>query len=379
MAPDLNTIPKKPAAPILLFIIISLCNIFWGCNNDPATYIIIDPNTNPADGPAAGNPDGHYPIPTEAMAENVSAPDRIIGNGTPESCTPDTFIDAVSKGGVITFNCGPNPVVIRLDRTAKVFNNADSNVIIDGGGLVTLSGTGRTRILYMNTCDKSLVWTTSHCDNQDSPRLTVQNLTFIDGNSKGEPSKDNLDGGGAIWVQGGRFKAVNCRFFSNVCASRGQDVGGGAIRVFAQYQGLPVYLVNCTFGGNDTLGNVGSNGGAISSIGVSWTIINCLVLNNHAIGNGGNPAQSGTDGGGSGGAIYNDGNTMTLSVFGTRIEYNEVNAYGSAIFFVSNDYTGNIIIDSTIIRNNVGGSWYKLPGISCHSVTPIDTAHSIIE
>jgi hypothetical protein len=51
-------------------------------------------------------------------------------------------------------------------------------------------------------------------------------------------------------------------------------------------------------------GNTGSNGGAISSIGVSWTLINCLFSHNKAIGNGGNPAQEGAPGGGSGGAIY---------------------------------------------------------------------------
>jgi hypothetical protein len=66
-------------------------------------------------------------------------------------------------------------------------------------------------------------------------------------------------------------------------------------------------------------GNTGSNGGAISSIGVSWTLINCLFSHNKAIGNGGNPAQEGAPGGGSGGAIYNDGNTMTLKV-GTGLQ-----------------------------------------------------------
>ena len=33
-----------------------------------------------------------------------------------------------------------------------------------------------------------------------------------------------------------------------------------------------------------------------------------------AIGDGANPAESGTPGGGSGGAIYNDGNTFTLTL-----------------------------------------------------------------
>ena len=65
--------------------------------------------------------------------------------------------------------------------------------MLDGGGKVTLSGGGRRRILYMNTCDAAQVHTTSHCQDQDHPRLTVQNLTFVDGNSTG----DMTEGGAA--------------------------------------------------------------------------------------------------------------------------------------------------------------------------------------
>ena len=132
------------------------------------------------------------------------------------------------------------------------------------------------------------------------PRLTVQNITFAYGNSSNETE---YDGGGAIWVRGGRFKVINCRFINNVCAGEGPDVGGGAIHVFDQFEDLPVYVVNSTFGGAPGLGNVGSNGGAISSIGVSWTLINSVFSYNEAIGNGGNPQRAGTPGGGSGGVV----------------------------------------------------------------------------
>jgi hypothetical protein len=335
-----------------------------------------NPLTNPEHGPAAGNPNGNYPIPAIAGLADVSKPDHVIGTGTAQSCTPEAFIDAVAKGGKITFNSGSSPVTITLDRPAKVFNDAATDVVIDGGGLVTLSGGGKTRILYMNTCDKNQHWTTSHCQNQETPSLTVQNLTFIDGNSTNEPE---FDGGGAIWVRGGQFKVVNCRFFNNRCVETGPDVGGAAIRVFSQYNNAPVYLVNCTFGGADGFGNTGANGGAISSIGVSWTIINCLFSYNHAVGNGGNPSQAGTPGGGSGGAIYNDGNTMTLALYGCLIENNFVNAHGSAIFFVTNDHSGTLHIENSVIRNNNGGSWYTLPGISMHSDTKKAVINSSIE
>lgn len=319
--------------------------------------------------PQAGNPFGECSIPSDAREENTSTPDQVIGNGTPASCTSDAVVNAVAAGGIITFDCGPDPITIEMNATAKIFNNTGPKIVIDGGGKVTLNGRNQRRILYMNTCDSNQVWTTSHCQDQDHPQLTIQNLTFINGNSK---SETEYTGGGAVWVRGGRFKIVNCRFFNNVCADTGPDVGGAAVRVFSQYDGEPVYVVNSTFGGRNDLGNVGSNGGGISSIGVSWTIINSLFSYNEAIGNGGNPAQTGTPGGGSGGAIYNDGNYMVLSLCGTRIEYNEVNQHGSAIFFVSNDHSGYITMEDTVIENNLGGSWYPTyPQISGHSDTPI--------
>ncbi|WP_179955017.1 hypothetical protein [Maribacter luteus] len=365
---------------IKLMVFCTVTFTLTNCSNDEnlePSIEVLNPLENPENGPAAGNPDGDSPIPAEAGTEDVTNPDSIVGDGTPESCTCDAVVDAVAKGGKITFDCGPDPITIIMDKTAKVFNDANRDVIIDGGGLVTLSGNGTNRILYMNTCDPDQVWTTDHCQDQDHPRLTVQNITFADGNSINETE---YDGGGAIWVRGGRFKAVNCRFFNNVCASTGPDVGGGAIRVFSQYNNLPVYIVNSTFGGMQGYGNTGSNGGALSSIGVSWTIINSLLSYNKAIGNGGNPAQSGTPGGGSGGAIYNDGNTMTLTVLGSLIEQNEVIAYGSSIFFVSNDHSGNIRIDNSVISNNIGGSWYPVyPSISMHSDTPIEVTNSTIE
>lgn len=337
-----------------------------------------NPLANPADGPPAGWAVQPCDVPAEAGPGDVSVPDSVVGTGTPESCTARAFIDAVALGGAITFDCGPDPVTITLDTPARVFNDGIPDVIIDGGGLVTLSGGGRSRILYMNTCDPDLVWTTNHCNDQDHPRLTVQNLTFADADSRNEAESD---GGGAIWVRGGRFKVVNSRFFNNDCADSGPDVGGAGIRVFDQFEDRPVYVVNTTFGGEEGYGNQCSNGGGISSIGVSWTIINSLFSFNRAVGNGGNPAENGTPGGGSGGAIYNDGNEMTLSICGTLIEQNQVNAYGSAIFFVSNNHTGNILIRDSIIRGNTGGSWNRdgFMGISAHDDTPIDAENSTFE
>lgn len=297
---------------------------------------------------ATGNPDGTCLIPLEAQEEDVSQPDQVIGNGTPQSCTSEAVVAAVAKGGVITFNCGPAPLTILMKETAKVFNNTGPRIVIDGGGKVTLSGNNERRILYMNTCDAEQVWTTSHCQNQDHPQLTVQNITFSHGNSKTE---FQYDGGGAIWVRGGRFKIINSRFFNNVCADTGPDTGGAAVRVLSQYENRPVYVVRSTFGGKADYGNICSNGGGLSSIGVSYTVLNSLFSHNRAIGYGANPSRPGTPGGGSGGAIYNDGNNFTLSLCGTKIEDNSAKEGGSAIFFVSNDRTGSLLIQDSYLSN----------------------------
>lgn len=309
---------------------------------------------------AAGNPNGHAPVPPEARAVDTSRPDRVIGNGTRASCTSKKVVRAVARGGIIRFKCGPKRVTIKMRATARVFNDKPP-VVLDGRGRITLDGQGKRRILYMNTCDPKLVWTTPHCQNQDHPTLTLQNITLKNGRSYG---KDTKDGGGAVFVRGGRLKVVNAKFHGNRCASTGPDVGGAAIQVFSQYEGLPVYVVRSTFGGWDGKGNKCSNGGGISSIGVSWTILNSLFQNNRAIGRGANPPKPGTPGGGNGGAIYNDGNEMTLRVEGTKIAGNRSNGEGgSGIFFVSNNRTGEVEITDSVLRNNTGDGFSTHPGI----------------
>jgi hypothetical protein len=333
------------------------------------------PTTNPTDGPPAGNPGSQTTIPAEAQAEDVSNPTTVIGNGTPDPCTSEAFVAAVAKGGVITFNCGADPITITLTATAKVFNDTAPKLVIDGGNKVTLSGGGKIRILYMSTCDKAQVYPPKpgDCNTAAGVALTVQNITFIDGNAKDIADTDNKGGGGAIYAQGGRLKVYNARFFNNVCADLGSDVGGGAIRKldYLIAPGLgpsrPVWVVNSTFGGKAGFGNSCANGGALSSIGVSWNVINSLLSDNTAVGHGANaPGQ-----GGNGGAIYNDGGEIVLNVTGSMIQNNKANEGGSAIFFYSAEKAGSFTIkDSTLQKNPRGEFESELPGIWYNAKEP---------
>lgn len=287
---------------------------------------------------------------------DTSHPDRVVGTGTPAGCTSAAVVAAVAAGGVVTFDCGPAPVTITLSRTAKVVN-AHPSLVLDGGGKVTLSGGGARRILYQNTCDAQQGYTTSHCQDQESPKLTVQRMAFTGGNSTGDTTEGG--GGGAIFVRGGRLAVIDSVFTGNRCDSSGPDLGGAALRVLSQSQGLPVRISGSRFSGG-----VCSNGGAISSIGVSWDITNTVMTGNRAIGSGANPARSGTSGGGSGGAIYLDGNTFTLRVANSTLTGNSAAEGGGAVFFVSNDRTGTATVSGSTMRGNpsAGFETAGLPG-----------------
>ena len=342
---------RRPYAAILLLV---AC----GSDSTPSSSggSVVAPPTNVDDAPAAGNPDGKCAAPAEAQLEDVSSPTTVVGTGTAESCTGAAVVAAVKKGGVVTFACGDAPTTIVLTETAKIFNDKGPKIVIDGGGKVTLSGGGKVRVLYMNTCDEKQTFTTPDCNDQPNPQLTIQNLTIVSGNAKGLETGKNDGGGGALYVRGGRLKILNSRFFENVCDDSGSDVGGGAVRVLQNNAGgsvaKPVYLVNTTFGGRSGLGNTCANGGAISSIGTSYTIINSHFSDNRAIGTGANAGQ-----GGNGGAIYNDGNTYDLHLCGVLVEDNHANEGGSAVFYVSNDQTGSIYIEGSVLKNNPKGTF----------------------
>lgn len=341
--------------------------------------------TNSQDGPPAGWSEGHGTVPTEAKAEDVSSPTTVVGTGTAASCTGAAFVSAVAEGGVITFDCGPDPVTIVLTSTAKVFNDKGTKLVIDGGNKVTLSGGGKVRILYMATCDEEQVYPPGpgDCNTNPGVQLVVQNITFVDGSAVGISDGDNNDGGGgAIHAQGGSLKVVNSRFFNNVCDSLGSDVGGGAIRKLDYLvdpgagPARPAWIINSTFGGKAGLGNSCANGGALSSIGVSWNIINSLLSESAAVGNGANDGD-----GGNGGAIYNDGNEIVLNITSSLIENNEANEGGSAVFFVSNNETGSITVKDSITRNNPKGTFETpdLPGFYVIAKEPAQIINSQIE
>jgi hypothetical protein len=315
--------------------------------------------------PDFGNPNGHFHVPAAGRQVDSRHPNHVIGNGTPASCTSAAVVRDVAAGGIIAFNCGPKPVTIVMTTTASVIKTRRL-VVLDGGGLITLSGGGKRRILYSDTCAQP--WSTDDCVDQPYPQIVVQNITFEDGYSGAHQATctaniptcwyGGVDGGGAIYVEGGQFRAVNSRFLDNGCYAYGPDLGGGAIRALAQYDNRPVYITDDTFRGGRC-----SNGGALSSISVQWDVLNSQFIDNKAIGWGANPASHGTPGGGSGGAIYLDGEDDNVLIAGTVIDRNGAREGGGGVFDVVDTGWGSLTFRQSHLHNDISGAFQTFPGI----------------
>ena len=297
-----------------------------------------------------GNPAGKCAVPTGAGPEDVSSPTTVVGTGTAASCTATAFASAVKAGGVVTFNCGADPITLVVPQISIVNNGgktSDGSVTIDGGNKITLSGNHQNQILHQDTCDSTLVYTSSHCQDQPTPHLVVQNIAFTAGKVAGSRTDGAQFGGGALYVSGGTFKAYNVSVTDSQQTTLDQDVAGGAIYTFNQAT-QPVTIVQSTFDGNS-----GASGGALGSIGTSWTLVNDLFTGNAATGNGENPKQPGTPGGGLGGAVYNDGDGYTLTSCGTLFSTNTAPDLGSgAIFQVVDDLKGKLVLNQSTFSGN---------------------------
>jgi hypothetical protein len=293
-----------------------------------------------ADGGPLVNTPTTCAIPDEGKPVVTTGATNVVGNGTPSSCTEGALKAALDTGGIITFACGSAPVTITMTSPGVINNVAGADglgdTVIDGNNLVTLSGGGLSRILYLNACEPP--FNNAHCDTFPHPHLTVQNLTFADGRDTG------TSGGGAIFRHGGALTVIHAQFYRNSCATTGQDTAGGAIRL---EQPTPALIVDSVFGSAGK-GNTCSNGGAIGALQAHPVqIINTIIDSNSATGVGGNPGN-----GGNGGGLYHDGTQLDLALCGVKVTHNTGNAFGGGLFFVDNAGDGALAITNTELADN---------------------------
>ena len=281
---------------------------------------------------------------TPIQPVNTSAPARVVGTGTSVSCTEAVLRSALRAGGIITFSCGSAPVTIAVS-TELVIPMDSPDVVLDGGGVVTLSGGNKTRILNIDSSFE-----------RSTPLVTLQNLKFIDANSV-------TDSGGAIKRLGGTLRVIDSAFTNNRCIAVDQDKAGGAIYAVGP---APLTIVGSTFSNNRC-----ASGGAIGGLFAEIGITNSTIEGNTATGNGGNPGN-----GGNGGGVYVDGNNNNLSICGSRIVGNSGEAFGGGVFKVINNLNGSTVIKQSTIADNTstgdklaGGLYLQGTAVSLESST----------
>ncbi len=267
----------------------------------------------------------------EEVFESSTEEARILGDGSPGSVTTAQIQSALDNGGPIVFDLGPDPVTIVLDETLV----ASQETVIDGGGLVTLSGGSVRQILRISNPNPA----------ESAPRFTVtlQNIRLIDGRTTGGR-------GGAIYKQHGfefphkvSLKLVNCHFEDNHSPLDGtsQDDGGGAL--YAELMDR-IDISNCTFDNNS-----GSNGGAVYSlVSRRLNVVDSIFSNNQAIGTGGNPGN-----GGNAGALGVDGGDRWVDICRTRFVANRSNAFGAGFFSVMYDQMSRTRFEDVTFQGNI--------------------------
>lgn len=213
-----------------------------------------------------------------------------VGNGTASSCTESALRTAISAGGTITFNCGTNPVTITVNSDLVV----GKETVIDGGGtkqggLVTISGGGKTRVFQVI----------------NKVKFTVKNLTIRDGKTSGLDSEITIGGAGIRGCWRCQVEVVNSVFLNNnaTTGTAMREHAGGAIFVHA----TTLKITNSYFEGNK-----GINGGAVHSLLSGLTIEGSTFVNNDVTAGGQVLNKNGTAAG-AGGAVYTDGGSEYTS------------------------------------------------------------------
>ena len=155
------------------------------------------------------------------------------------------------KGGVITFDCGPDPVEITMTATAKIFNDTAARSSSTAAGRSRSSGGGKRRILYQNTCDQAQVWTTSHCEDQARPQLAVRTSPSSTATRPASTTRRGRrrDLRPRRPVQGRRLDVLR----QPLRPRPGPTSAARRSACSSQSHGLPVYVVGSTFRGGRLL------------------------------------------------------------------------------------------------------------------------------
>lgn len=177
----------------------------------------------------------------------------VVGTGTPASCTQSALDNALQGGGLVTFNCGANPVTITLGFTEPI----QASTTMDGANKITIKAPN----LY-------------HFQVYVNQTFLLKNIILTGGNSATAGSVENY----------GTFKTVNVTFFKN----KGGNLGG------AIYNEGTLNIKKSHFNNNRAT----NNGGAIYNEGGNVKIKSSSFQNNKT--------------NNSGGAVVNDAGDLVI-------------------------------------------------------------------
>src|SRR6478672_2906133 len=142
-----------------------------------------------------------------ALVASAWATDQVVtdsgDNGGPNQLRAKLTAAQSSGGGTITFTIGTAPIVL-----AAILPTITSNITIDGGNVVTISGNNASPVLQVGS----------------GATLTLNNLTITRGFNGSGDGGAIRNGSGA--GNGGTLNINNCKFLSNEAASA---FSGGAI------------------------------------------------------------------------------------------------------------------------------------------------------
>ena len=263
----------------------------------------------------------------------------VVGNGTPASCTNQALINAVQVGGLVTFNCGPNPHTITINNTINYDGQSlpreNRSVTIDGGNRITLRGTPGNRIFYVRTFG----------DDRLNPQLTLtlRNLIVENASLSGAGTASN---GAAVYatnfaavpaegtIYGPIVRTFNVTFRNNTSTLTSVPA---LPRYPYDYGGAAIYVANGTLEVTDSnfTGNVvnGGTGAAIHGLRTNITIVGSTFQSNRATGINGNVREDGYAG-----ALYVDGAldlrdaSGFISIVGSTFQSNRAVNQGGAAY-----------------------------------------------
>jgi hypothetical protein len=180
----------------------------------------------------------------------------VVGTGTSASCTEAALDARLVGGGTVTFNCGGAKTI-----TLTFYKQIADNTMINGGGLITLSGGGTTHMFQVFNAKTLTLQNITLANGLDSPAGAVENFgttTIVNSHLVNNRSSDN---GGAI-TNYGTLNLTNSSLQNNRAAN-----GGGGL----YNDGGSVNVSGTLFSGNVVTGTLGGGGGInTTSPAASW-------------------------------------------------------------------------------------------------------------